>query len=339
MRKIVTMSVAALSFVVLEAVNGGQAACASERDGLEVREVTVFKDGHALVLREGEMPMNEHGEVVIEDLPAPVLGTFWPFSGNNDVKLRTVTAGAKRMMVERTALSMQELIEGNVGASVIIKDVSGVEHVGTIASLPARSSEELKMTSPPGSAERLSEKGQVLLLKTEYETQVIPLGSIRDLAFKGDVHQHVQQEEMRNVLTLKLDPGRRESSGNANVGLMYLQKGLRWIPNYKVVIDGEGHANIELQATLINELIDLNDVSMNLVIGVPSFAFKDTLDPISLQRTMAQLGQYFDQNVRTGQTFSNSIMTQARYTERRNDSYADSSAGADADMGPEVAGT
>jgi hypothetical protein len=101
---------------------------------------------------------------------------------------------------------------------------------------------------------------------------------------------------------------------------MYLQRGIRWIPNYKVSIDGKGRAVVRLQATVINEMTDLNDVSANLVIGVPSFTFAGTPDPIGLQQTAAQLSQYFANPGAVGSNgnldnasfaFSNSIMTQS----------------------------
>ena len=98
---------------------------------------------------------------------------------------------------------------------------------------------------------------------------------------------------------------------------MYLQKGFRWIPGYQVTLDGNGKAAIKLQATLLNELADLDDVTANLVIGVPSFAFKDTLDPIALQQTAAQLSPYFQQGDRM-QMLSNAIVTQSGADAGRN---------------------
>jgi hypothetical protein len=93
---------------------------------------------------------------------------------------------------------------------------------------------------------------------------------------------------------------------------------MRWIPNYKVEIDGHGNAAVKLQATLINELADLDNVSVNLVIGVPSFAFKDSIDPMALQQSLTQLSQYFQGDTRNSPlayNFSNAIMTQqARYS-------------------------
>ena len=83
------------------------------------------------------------------------------------------------------------------------------------------------------------------------------------------------------------------------MGLLYLQKGIRWIPSYKFVIDGKGGVTVQLEATLINELADLDDVTANLVVGVPSFAFADTADPIGMGQTVAQLSQYFQPDAQT----------------------------------------
>ena len=46
---------------------------------MPVKEVTVFKDGHAFVLHEGAMPTDAAGNVLMDYLPSPVLGTFWPY--------------------------------------------------------------------------------------------------------------------------------------------------------------------------------------------------------------------------------------------------------------------
>src|SRR5207244_2872236 len=129
----------------------------------------------------------------------------------------------------------------------------------------------------------------------------------------GSHKNKLSHEEFRNLLTLKLDWGGRRPSSTAGVGLVYLQKGLRWIPGYKVTLDGNGTAGIKLQTTLVNELADLDDVTANLVIGVPSFAFKDTMDPIALQQAAAQLSPYFQ----TGDRMSNAIASQVAFRDQR----------------------
>jgi len=55
---------------------------------MPVKEVTVFKDGHAMVLHEGEMPTDADGNVLLDYLPTPLLGTFWPYVIEKGVKLK-----------------------------------------------------------------------------------------------------------------------------------------------------------------------------------------------------------------------------------------------------------
>ena len=93
---------------------------------------------------------------------------------------------------------------------------------------------------------------------------------------------------------------------------------------------------MQLQATLLNELADLNDVTMHLVVGVPSFLFKETLDPIALSATTAQLSQYFQEPSQTSHAFSNSIMSQTTAS-RMGEVRAVAAPQASLDLGPDVA--
>src|ERR1039458_6279769 len=81
-----------------------EAAPLSALAKMPVREVTVFKDGHALMLHQGRIPVDGSGDVVMDYLPAPVLGTFWPYSADKDVKLTAVVAGQRKVAVSRTSL-------------------------------------------------------------------------------------------------------------------------------------------------------------------------------------------------------------------------------------------
>ena len=269
---------------------------------MPVREVTVFKDGHAFVLHEGALPTDAAGNVVMDYLPSPVLGTFWPYSSNADVKLAGVVAGQRRVLVEQTALSLTELLDANAGADAVITEKitnanqGPVRYACTILGIPQRSPEELAATGLPNDAPRTPEKGSVILVRTADGEKAVIVENIQDVTFKAAHKSKLSHEEFRNLLTLKLDWGSRRPTPTAQVGLMYLQNGLRWFPGYKVALDGNGNAAIRLQATLLNELTDIDDVTANLVIGVPSFAFKDTIDPMALQQAVAQLSSQFQRD-------------------------------------------
>src|SRR4051794_16303506 len=112
---------ALLSYLVLPA-RAEPATPLAALASLPVKEVTVFKDGHAFVVHGGSMPTDASGNVVLDDLPQPVLGTFWPYSSSKDVKLSGVTASVRKVRLDQTALSLRELIEANVGAQVMITE-------------------------------------------------------------------------------------------------------------------------------------------------------------------------------------------------------------------------
>jgi hypothetical protein len=312
---------------------------------MPVKELTVFKDGHAFVLHEGRMPTDAAGNVQMDYLPTPIMGAFWPYSADKSVKLSAVRASPRRVLVSQTGLTLQELLAANPGAAVTVTDVDGKSYPATLIGIPTRSSQELDAANPPGSPPSLPVSGNVILMKTAEGTVVKPLDRIRSVAFKGAHNAKVATEVFRNLLTLKLEWPNQQPGRSADVGMMYLQKGLRWIPGYKVSIDGKGNASIKMQATLINEMVDLSDVTMNLVIGVPSFFFKDTLDPIGAQQAMAQLSPYVQTDTRSGFAMSNSIMGQAARAGERMGGMGGFGGGgggfpaAPPEAGPEIGGT
>jgi hypothetical protein len=309
---------------------------AAEQDVLArmpVKEITVFKDGHAFVLHEGVLPTDENGNVVLDYLPTPVIGTFWPYASEGP-RLTSVVAGSRTIGVERTALDVRGLLEANVGARVTLKFNNQSIH-GTIERIAERNAAELARTSPPNTAPQLPQKGSVLLLATDEGIRVVPIDQVQEVTFRDPPRRSGRTDELRNVLTLRLAWPENQPAAEARVGMAYLQRGIRWIPSYRVTLDGEGTAHVELSATLLNELTDLEDVTAHLVIGVPTFAFKETIDPISLQQALADLSQYFQQGSDTAYMMSNSIMTQ---TARMGEYRAPPQAQPGANLGPEVAG-
>ena len=305
---------------------------------MPVKEVTVFKDGHAYVVHQGTMPVDAAGNVLLDLLPNPVLGTFWPYTVAKGTTLHSVTAGHRRVAVDRTALTVRELIEANPGADVVITEGTKPAYPATIVKLLSRSADEVEATALPTGADPLPVKGNVLLLKTVEGTRAVSIDAVTDVKFVGKYETKLSGEEYRNLLTMKLDWAGQPAAKSAEVGMAYVQKGIRWIPNYRVELDGKGKAAVKLQATLINELADLKDATVNLVVGVPSFYFKDTADPIALSQALAQLSPYFQTDASTQFSLSNSMMTQqvARGGEVRRGQAGGAAA---PDLGPEVGGT
>ncbi|NLX25285.1 MAG: DUF4139 domain-containing protein, partial [Lentisphaerae bacterium] len=296
---------------------------------LPVHEITVFKDGHAFIQHSGTLPVDESGKIIMDYLPAPVLGTFWPYVDDQNATLGSVVAGIRKVETEKTALSIGEMIEANIGARIIFRD-GEIDREATIVGIPTRSSEELASYASPTDLPQLPQKSDVLLLRTTEGIRTLPLSSIDQLTFVDERKEKVVQEEFRNRLSLNVK-WNNQPKETANVGLVYLQLGIRWIPSYRIAIQDDGTAVLKLEATLINELIDLDDVTANLVIGVPSFAFKDSVDPISLREDIARLSSTFQNNSRTATALlSNAILSQMAVP------MVESGSGNALEAGPEV---
>lgn len=277
---------------------------------MPVKEITIFKDGHVFVLHEGQVPTNNQGNVVLDYLPRPILGTFWAYEAESKAELASVVSSRRVVSVDRTALNIRELIEANIGAKVRVTEAELDPYQCTIVGVPTRSTEELTRTSPPGTPEELPQRGDIVLLKFEQGVKAVHMDRIKDITFVEGPDPTLAREEFRNIMTLKLDWGTTKPPTNANVGMVYVQRGIRWIPSYRIDTDGKGNAVVKLQATLINELVDVENVKAHLVIGVPRFTYEETPDPISLQDSLARLSRFFRTDSRMSMMTSNTVMTQ-----------------------------
>lgn len=277
---------------------------------MPVREVTIFKDGYAFVRHEGDMPTDADGNVDMDYLPTPVLGTFWPYSSDPNVRLVSVTSSRRRVEVDRTATTLKDMFRANVGADVYVYQTDGDHYSAAIVGFPTVTSEELGRTNPPGTEEQLPIESDIVLLKTNEGIRAIPFDQIQSVTFKNGRNPMAPNQEFRNMLKLQLGWQGKLASPTAKLGLLYLQSGLKWTPAYRITLGSDGTAHVELRATIENDLVDLDDVTANLVIGVPTFKFKDTTDPIALQQQLNQPEMAAANSPRFAYAFSNAIQSQ-----------------------------
>ena len=262
---------------------------------LPVREVTVFKDGHAYLMR--EMPLAAAGrqQVVLDALPVPVLGTFWPYAGGGG-RLVSARAGRDTVQEQVTAVDMAEIARANLGKEVMVVDYNQNRVEGRLVAVTPSSADGQQIQQPR----------ELILVATATGTRAMPIAQVRDLEIRGELQRTVSRERQQERLTLDVDAGE-----GATVGVMYVQQGLRWIPSYRLDVDGAGAAKVQLQATLVNDLIDLDRATVHLVIGVPKFEFAGLVDPISLQQEVAEVAARAPHNARFSNMLSNSLMTQS----------------------------
>ena len=283
----------------------------AELETLPIRKVTVFKDGHAFVEVRGEVALDEKGDVSIGNLPSPVMGTFWsdidePCRDDGNVptvELRSVTY-QQEDVVDRTPIqTIDGLLHANLGERV--RFLFGEKEV-------------------QGRIRKAELGGKMAMVESVTGYRLFPVARIESLEFPSQPPV-THREVVRRKPVLKLRVQWKDERPRATtVRVMYLQKGIRWIPSYRIVLRNDGFADIRLQATLVNELVGLEGAEVKLVVGVPSFLFQDTVDPLSGSTTLSGssqgLSQYFldGRNERYG--LSNALVTQvSRMAEYRSD--------------------
>ncbi|MFH5806493.1 hypothetical protein [Alienimonas sp. DA493] len=313
------MKLAPLALLLAASVLPPPARADLER--LPVVELTAFKDGHALVRREGTAPL-QGGVARVDGLPEPVFGTFWPYAAGEGVELKSATAGYQAVTLTRTPLSAEEILTAAAGTRIVVHESRGEEDISypaTILGRPTRSAEEQdrndRNPAAGGGQPTLPVRGPTILLQTEQGVRVVPIASINEFTLVGPVPKTIEEQVVKTGLKLRVIGA--EPNAEATVGLSYVQKGFKWVPQYKVSLGKDGRAKVVLQAALVNDLIDLDDATVRLVVGVPTFAFAGQTDPISLQVAYDQVNQArrlneFSDFDGDGLMLSNSIQTQVR---------------------------
>ncbi len=282
-----------------------------------IKRLAVFKNGYVFTYREGDVrPENQWAYTT--DVPAGVLGAVWGYSPTPRVRVTQLLASEVEAKQSSRVAGLEELLLVNEGAQVRIKtDYSDKILEGTYIVLSPR------RTFPVGDTTgRVREINAVetnisdldLALRTETGTTVVKASRIAYVEWVGQPRWEKVLATKERRLAIKSDNYR--DGQNVVLGIAALERGVRWIPAYRLEVRGEPaqEATLELEAMVINDLADITDAEMFFVVGVPHFLFKETLSPLSLSNAFAGVSGYFTSG--TNQ-FSNAIMTQtARMGER-----------------------
>lgn len=297
---------------------------------LPITEVTAFKDGHALIVRSGTVNTDAAGDVVLGELPRPLLGTFWASDLEDHAELRAVTAQSIEVRESVEPSNLADLLVNNIGAQIEFLDVINGQRAGRLTKVLEENGQRLALIEETVTPDRGG---------TVTRTAAIPIEQVRDVRFVGEgPTTRMTRPMMTNRMTMDL-VWEGAPEGTADVSIMGVEHGLRWIPAYRVTIVDDETVLIELEATLVNDLADLHDARVHMAVGVPNFAFAGETDPMALAEHLAPLGSaYGRQAGASGGMLSNSIMSQVAYG-GRND-YSSFAGGDDSGGGttPELGG-
>lgn len=275
----------------------------------EVKRVAVFKNGFAFTYREGEAKI-QNGWIYTTNAPIGVLGTIWGYSTSPDVRVSQLLVSESEKRETERVVNINEMLLANEGSRIRFIDYnnSTKTYEGTYEILSNNRNFAISKL-----AENQSSQQEITIsLKTETGVMMFQSGSLRNIEFLGQPKMEKPLISKEKRLSMKVD--NVKGNENINLGIAALERGIRWIPAYRVEIKGSPvkEAKLELEAMLLNELTDLKNSEVYFVVGVPHFVFQDIMSPLSMNTAFAGVSSYFQAGAGNSRrdSFSNAIMTQ-----------------------------
>ena len=285
----------------------------------EVRRVAVFKNGYAFTFREGAA-QTSNGWVYTANAPVGVLGSVWGYAispSSARVEQLLATTGETKELAKVSNLA--DFLLANEGAQARFatqfyeKEAPRI-FTGTYEIFKSEKTEK-QPTDFQENYAAYNLSNLTVAVKTDGGTVVLPATAIQTVELLGAAKTATATAKKSNLLGLKIEGA--PSGQTVDLGIAALERGIRWIPAYRVEVKGAPvkEAKLELEAMLINELTDLKNTEVNFVVGVPHFLFQDQISPLSLNTAFAGVSSYFRTGVRGGQNaYSNAIATQVAST-------------------------
>ena len=267
----------------------------------EVKRVAVFKNGYAFTYREGDATTKD-GWVYTTRTPIGGLGTIWGYTTLPNTKNVHLLASETEKRETERVTDIAEVLLANEGARIRFVDAYVTTKVleGTYEILSRNRNFSI---SPIGAGQDLT-----IALKTESGVIFFQASTIRNLEILGQPKYEKPKTIKETRLSLKVE-GAKDGQ-NLNLGIAALERGIRWIPAYRVEVKGEPikEAKLELEAMLVNDLTDLKNSEVYFVVGVPSFLFQNDVSPLSLNTAFAGVANSYGRD--RSSNLSNAIMTQ-----------------------------
>ncbi|UCC21510.1 MAG: hypothetical protein JSW23_06745 [Planctomycetota bacterium] len=268
----------------------GQSEAGETKAEAELRQVALFKNGLGFFVYEVTCPKKSDSFSFVP-CAAASHGSFW-VSYPPKVELEGLTAREVDMEEMVEAVTVGELLRANVGrkVSVVFDDE---QIIGVIKHF----ADERKGPKPesygPGGAEmaRVNYTGaslgqsRLVIIETDKGEVCIDPHSVKKVEFPGG---KAEKRFARKKKSMQVGVKLGGPAGGKKLTVSYLAKGITWAPSYIVDITEGDEARISAKAAVINEVCDLDDVTVQLITGFPNLQFADIVSPLAKKENLGQ---------------------------------------------------
>jgi hypothetical protein len=288
-KKFTIMIGAICSVLLIHSTCGIADAVVAQADA-KLKRVALFKNGLGFFVLEVIIPSGKEKFSIIPPGKA-CHGTFW-VSHPSTIKLEAVTAKEIESQEFMNAVTISDMLRANIGSRVRLLCRGREKTVEGKIAYFAR--EEKDIGSQPyaegwggyvGRYDMSSavQKGLIIVETDSGEVCIDPANVEKVEFIEGKVKKDVRSETKSMQLQIKMGA----AASGKKLTISYLAQGITWAPSYIVDIADGDKARISAKAVIINEVCDMDDVTIQLVTGVPHLRFADVVSPVAWRQSLS----------------------------------------------------
>jgi hypothetical protein len=235
---------------------------------LPLKRITIFKNGTALVTREGKAAL-KNGAARLP-IPAEVLfGGYW-IGATQDNPIKSLTFQNDKLEKDEEVKELWQHLAGNVGKQVTL-------------SLTQKEDKTI-------SGKIVSFEKETMIVKIKQDNGKITflaVSGIYQIDFTEEVSKTYKEDSVRRMVLI------HPEKVTSEIGLqeLYMQAGINWIPSYLLKLKDEKSARLEMKATVENAVDEIVNAEAELVVGAPQMYFGQKRDPITYDYITVDGGQ------------------------------------------------
>lgn len=248
-----------------------------------IESIALFKNGLAAVRRSAEI--DGPGVYRIDDVPAPVHGTFWI---EGDVPVDAQVTMREVDAPEHRAIDFQQELVGR-GVTIHFKQGNMPVASGKVLSLGKPTGESAWSRTYERPAYRYYYGAEQAAAGASSGFLVLDTGHGRAFVDPSEIAflecDDASATTRQRVPVLLITP---HGDKKGTIHISYLTKGIAWAPSYRVNLVDDKSLTVEQQAVVKNELADLKDAEITLISGFPSVQFSHVVSPLALSQNWTE---------------------------------------------------
>jgi len=223
-------------------------------------QVNVFKNGTYFIAKEGNVAV-KNGYAMIELPKLPLLGTYW-LNAAKDNKITRVCFITDTIKKTKKPQNFNDIFKGSVG-----KKVHFTYSAGADKNLREISGVLLEFYEGSGIAKvRLADN----------RITFYPVASVVEFTIDDSNVGELTIDSLVRVAKIYFD----KSLTNTDIRVVYMQRGIQWLPSYSIKVINENELQLEMKALVENYSENIVDADLTLTVGNPQFYYGFQYDPI-----------------------------------------------------------